>query len=138
MTGSNERLPDSSAGSPESSEPRHRSFHLTPSRTISLRSLLDLLRADVPFDFRTLALSFFIGSLFSFPIGAVFALTIRPFEPPEWTAPLYFGAVIVSFVVLPFWSHFAFRQQPILRRLGLATFQLALFLFVLGLLFPAL
>lgn len=108
---------------------------LTASRLPSFRGFPLLLRTEVSCDFRTFILSFLIGCVLSFPVGFVLALTIRPFEPPAWTEPIYFGVVITSFILLPIWSHFVLRRQPILRRLGLTTFQLGLFILILGSLF---
>ncbi len=135
---SNKHVSDSAGESLPNSTIQYRPFHLTPSKLPLLRRFLSILRTEVPRDFRTFILSFLVGSVLSFPIGFVFAFTIRPFEPPTWVEPIYFGVVIPSFVLLPLWSHFALRRQPILRRLGLTTFLLGLFIFILGSLFPAL
>ena len=98
-----------------------------------------LLRSEVPFTFRTMAFAFLCGSILSFPVGLIFAHTTRPFQPPEWTEPIYLTSFLGSLAILPFWSHFALHSQPLLRRLGLRFGLLSIIGFILsGLLFPAL
>ena len=87
---------------------------------------------------RTLLFCFFVGSLLSVPCGLLIVVRWEIFAAPLWTAPIYCTAVIASFFVLPFWSAFALREQPFLRRIGIATSVVAFTLVVLGLLFPAL
>jgi len=101
------------------------------------RRLLTLLRSEIPCDSRTLAFAFFTGSVLSWPFGYAFALTGLRFEPPEWIEPLYAGTALISFILLPIWSVSALRNQPLLRRIGLATFHISLIVSILlGLLFP--
>lgn len=112
----------------------HRSFRLTPSRVRSVPEFRVLLQTKVSADFRTFMLAFLAGAVLSVPVGLVLALTVRSFEPPKWMEPIYLSVVFVAFVLLPFWSHFALKREPLLRRLGLDTFQVALLCLVLGLL----
>src|SRR6476620_9343657 len=109
-----------------------------PFRFHPLRRLIASLRSEVPFDYRTLCFAFFVGSVFSVPFGLTLALTRRPFVPPEWVEPFYWGAVILSFVILPFWSGSILRSHPLLRRIGFVTFSIALIVLLIGTLFPAL
>jgi hypothetical protein len=94
---------------------------------------------QVPFDFRTIVFSFFMGSVFSIPIGIAWAF-IRPsaFDPPEWTDAAYFITVLLCLFLLPFWSHFGFPNHRVLRRIGMATFVIFFLLLLVALFFPAL
>ncbi len=94
-------------------------------------------RSGIPCDSRTLVFAFFMGSVLSCPCGYAFALTGLRLELPEWTEPLYAATVVISLVLLPIWSVSALRNQPILRRIGLATFHFSLIAWILvSLLFP--
>lgn len=95
-------------------------------------------KIEFPLNLRTILFCFFVGSLLSVPCGLLIVVKWELYEPPLWTAPIYCTAVIASLLVLPFWSAFALRDQPFLRRIGLTTSVLAFALVVLGLLFPAL
>lgn len=118
--------------------PAHVSFRLTPSGLGSIRDFRRLLRTPVPWNARTFVLSLMIGSLLSFPMGVLLTALFSwlefplPFESSKWMAGFYRLANTASFFVLPFWSHFAFRDQPVLRRLGLSVFQCALLLVMIG------
>jgi uncharacterized membrane protein len=93
---------------------------------------------DFPVDYRSTVFCFLMGSALSFPCGFAWATTARPFTPPEWIEPFYLTTAIASFLLLPFWSVFALRSLPQLRRIGFTTFAALLLFFVVGLLFPAL
>jgi len=69
---------------------------------------------------------------------AILASTVRAFQPPEWTAPLFWSSFVGSLVLLPLWSYFVLRAEPLLRRIGM-RFSLFSFiaLFLGGLLFPS-
>ena len=117
---------------------KHRSFRLTPLRVRTIPEFRAILVSEVPADPRTFVLAFLSGAVLSVPIGMIFALTARPFMPPKWVEPIYLGVVLGAFVLLPFWSHFALKREPLLRSLGLGTFQVALIYLMIGLLlFPA-
>ena len=110
---------------------------MTP-RSPVLPRFIALMQTEVPLNFRTIAFCFFMGSVLSVPFGLLLVITARPFEPPEWIEPFYWSAVLTSFALLPLWSHFVLRGQPLLRRMGLTTFLLLLILWIVGSLFPAL
>jgi hypothetical protein len=105
---------------------------------LPFRRCIGSLCRKIPCNYRTLLFALFTGSIFSVPLGVLLALTRRPFEPPEWTAPYYFSVVGVSFILLPFWTALTLRHEPPLRYIGIAAFGLAIILFLLALLFPAL
>lgn len=108
----------------------------TPSQ--ALRRYRALLLTPILVTYQTMAFAFFMGSILSFPVGAILASTVHPFQPPEWTAPIFWCSFLGSLFLLPFWSYFALGTQPLLRRIGL-RFSLLSFvsLFLSGLLFPA-
>lgn len=109
----------------------------TPSQAI--RRYAALLRTPVPVNLRTMAFAFFAGAILSLPVGAILANTVRPFEPPEWTAPIFWSSFLGSLALLPFWSYYALRDQPLLRRIGLRFSLLSVLGCVLsGFLMPAL
>ncbi len=92
----------------------------------------------LPLNYRTAVFCFLMGAALSFPFGFVLAVTARPFTPPEWVGPFYISTALASFFLLPFWSAFALRSLPVLRRIGFTTFGALLIFFLVGLLFPAL
>jgi len=94
-------------------------------------------RTEVPRDFRTFALAFFIGSILSAPLGILLA-PFKPFDLPTWTVTFYCGAWLGSLIILPILSVHGFRDQPILQRLGKGAFLLGFFLFFFVLLYPLL
>jgi hypothetical protein len=110
---------------------------MKPASMLSAR-FIALWRTEFPSDVRTMLFCFFVGSLLSVPCGLLIVVRWELFQPPLWTAPIYCTAIIASLLVLPFWSVFALREQPFLRRFGLTTSVIAFTLVVLGLLFPAL
>ena len=96
------------------------------------------LQTEIPLNFRTLFFCFLVGSLLSVPCGFLVVVQWELYEPPLWTAPIYCMVILLSLVVLPFWSVFALRDQPMLRRIGQVVSVAAFTLFALCLLFPAL
>ncbi len=117
----------SDASSPEPGEPTpHCSFRLTSPRPKPYPPLRVLLRMPVPFNVRTLGFAFLSGSICSLPVGVLFALVWRPFIPSETVGGFYRITVAGAFLLLPFWSYFALRSQPILQDLGRNIFLLIL------------
>ena len=102
------------------------------------RRLLAVWRTEFPLNGRTLLFCFFMGSVLSIPVGLLLVVRWELVEPPLWTAPFYSISALGSGVTLPFWSAFALRDQPLLRRMGMTTGVLFFVAIVLGLLFPRL
>jgi uncharacterized membrane protein YecN with MAPEG domain len=78
-----------------------------------------------------------MGSSLSLPFGIFLKTQVFEFGAPDWMVPYYMGATFLSAIILPFWSAFALRSLPKLRRAGMFTFWMLFLLFLCGLLFPA-
>jgi hypothetical protein len=97
--------------------------------------LLKSLRAPVPFDVRTMAFAYFVGSILSVPVGWLYAIFRLEFEPPEWTTYFYQVSVIGSVVLLPFLLGLL-DDRPLLKRLGRIVMLLVIIGILASTLFP--
>jgi hypothetical protein len=88
----------------------------------------------VPTNAKTFSFAFFEGSILSVPVGILLS-HILPFTPPEWTAPIYYSAFLLSALALPVWSLMSFRDLPVLATIGLISW---VFVIGAGFLLPAL
>ncbi len=97
------------------------------------------LLTPVPVNFRVMVFAYLMGCLVSVPMaGVMIGFNLRPFVPPEWTAPYYGISLLASVLIFPFWCGLALRDVPVLKQLGYTFFAFYLVIIVLGsLLFPA-
>ncbi|CAN5712023.1 hypothetical protein BH09VER1_BH09VER1_44480 [soil metagenome] len=97
------------------------------------------LLTPVPVNLRVAVYAYAMGCLLSVPIaGVMIGFNLRPFVPPDWTAPFYGYSLLASVLIFPFWCGLALRDVPVLKQLGFTFFAFYLVIIVLGsLLFPA-
>ena len=94
-------------------------------------------KTEFPLNVRTALFCFFVGSVWSVPVGLLRNEFWDSYAPPEWTADIYFAVLAVSVVGVPFIT-MSLRDVPLLHRMGRVLTLILVAVIVAGYLFPAL